>query len=187
MLLLEVNYGCVRRYYIKGVIIAVYSIFALCVAFGLLFLLFRTIKKVATRNVYDKDGYDRNGYNRSGYDNSGYNRNGYDKRGFDRNGINADTETKYDKTGYDCENYDRDGYFIDGYNKEGYNRIGQNRYGYDKNGNYVAHCDNCRLRVRNECTQVRSKLCEDYVAVPSGHVGGPAYGDATAFRFGEHR
>ena len=35
-------------------------------------------------------------------------------------------------------------------------------YGYDKNGNYVAHCDNCRLRVRNECTQVRSKLCEDY-------------------------
>lgn len=124
---------------IIGVIIAVYSIFALCVAFGLLFLLFRTIKKVATRNVYDKDGYDKRGYGR------------------------------------------------DGYNKEGYNRIGQNRYGYDKNGNYVAHCDNCRLRVRNECTQVRSKLCEDYVAVPSGHVGGPAYGDATAFRFGEHR
>ena len=47
---------------IIGVIIAVYSIFALRVAFGLLFLLFRTIKKVATRNVYDKDGYDRNGY-----------------------------------------------------------------------------------------------------------------------------
>ena len=47
---------------IIGVIIAVYSIFALCVAFGLLFLLFKTIKKVATRNVYDKDGYDRNGY-----------------------------------------------------------------------------------------------------------------------------
>ena len=41
-------------------------------------------------------------------------------------------------------------------------RNGYNRSGYDKNGNYVAHCDNCRLRVRNECTQVRSKLCEDY-------------------------
>ena len=50
---------------IIGVIIAV-NIFAFLAflygAFGSLFLLFKTIKKVATRNVYDKDGYDRNGY-----------------------------------------------------------------------------------------------------------------------------
>ena len=67
---------------IIGVIIAVYSIFALWVAFGLLFLLFRTIKKVATRNVYDKDGYDKRGYGRDGYNKDGYDKDGYNSAGY---------------------------------------------------------------------------------------------------------
>ena len=67
---------------IIGVIIAVYSIFALRVAFGLLFLLFRTIKKVATRNVYDKDGYDKRGYGRDGYNKDGYDKDGYNSAGY---------------------------------------------------------------------------------------------------------
>ena len=105
-------------------------LFLLCLAWVVIYLIFRLIA-----SPYDKRGFNRKGIHKNGtrYDDEGYDKFGFDINGFDING--------YDRTGYDVNGCDKDGYDRKGYDADGYNEYGYNICGKDREGRYHRYYD----------------------------------------------